>query len=298
MLRGVEVAEPHPGNKVGIGRLEGGEVTVEGQQNERVLLDVVPASPDPVGQQSSHDLGNEIRLGSHRDQSIEHDGVGAAVGMQQQIGVLAVVRDECGCAGGLDDSVVEDPLDTGFDGVVVDYRPNPGEGIRLQIRASAFPKGEGGAGVSISAQQSDMKRVGQQHVPASLAVVGPGSGLRCICRYQRPLAMTPLGHGEALVLGDCQRMHRLNRLVWARRTVARPPPEAAVAVLEGRQFGDVAAHGGVEFVGAGETLGLEGPEHVAQCGDGQDAAGVGIGAGVPIIGEVQHGVGQGLERGR
>ena len=88
VLRGVEVAEPHPGNKVGIGRLEGGEVTVQGQQNERVLLDVVPASLDPVGQQSSHDLGDEIRLGSHRDQSIEHDGVGAAVGMQQQIGVF------------------------------------------------------------------------------------------------------------------------------------------------------------------------------------------------------------------
>ena len=179
VLRGVEVTEPHPGNKVGIGRLEGGEVTVQGQQNERVLLDVVPASLDPVGQQSSHDLGNEIRLGSHSDQSIEHDGVGAAVGMQQQIGVFGVVRDECGCPGGLDDSVVEDPLDAGFGGVVVELPAKSRRGHPTPDPCPGVPKGRGRRG------RLDLRPVIGHEArrptacPCFAGCSRPGSGLRC-----------------------------------------------------------------------------------------------------------------------
>ena len=48
---------------------------------------------------------------------------------KNQVGVLAVVGGEGGCAGGLGDPVVEEPLDLGIGGRVVEDRPQPGDGV-------------------------------------------------------------------------------------------------------------------------------------------------------------------------
>ena len=62
-------------------------------------------------------------------------------GMQQQVGILAVVRGERGRPGGLDGAVVHHPLDLGFDAVIVDHGPEPGEGVRLESFAPTLPQG-------------------------------------------------------------------------------------------------------------------------------------------------------------
>ena len=214
VLRRIEVTEPHSGHEVGISRLERVEIALEGQQDERVLLDVVPASPDPVGQQAGHDLRDEIRRGRHRDERIEHDAVGAAAGMQQQVGILAIVRGERGRPGGLDGSVVHDPFDLGLDVAITDHLPEPRQGVQLESFAPAVPQVAGIVGRVLSVQRAHIQRVGHQHVLAALAVFGRDPAFD-VLQVPVPVLHHPGRNVEAVVLGNDERVHRLDRRVRA-----------------------------------------------------------------------------------
>ncbi len=76
-----------------------------------------------------------------------------------------------------------------------------------------------------------------------------------------------------------------------------PVGEAAVVVLQPLQACDVALHGRFHLLGRGQAVGLEGGQHVAQGGDGQDARGELLGAFKGVGDQVEHGVGQGLQGG-
>ena len=103
----VALAEPGARHEVGRRLLVGLEVAVERQQHEDVLLRVRPAARLAVGEQAGHQLGDEVALRLVGDQRLEQDRVGAAVGVEQQVGAVAVGDREVRGAGGLGDAVRE-----------------------------------------------------------------------------------------------------------------------------------------------------------------------------------------------
>ena len=60
-----------------------------------------------MGQEPRHDLGDEVALGLVADHGLQHDGVGAAVGVEQHVGAVAIVGGEMGSRGRLGHAVQE-----------------------------------------------------------------------------------------------------------------------------------------------------------------------------------------------
>ena len=129
MLRDIQVAQPDAGNEVGSDRFESVEVVVQRQQDERVLLDVVPPPPRLATKQPGDNLGNQVGLRRLGDQGIQDDAVGAVVRVQDQVGILAVVGGERRGTGSIRDPVVEEALNLGLGRRVIEHRPQPGDGI-------------------------------------------------------------------------------------------------------------------------------------------------------------------------
>ena len=93
-------------------------------------------------------------------------------------------------------------------------------------------------------------------------------------------------------------MRGVDRVERLARLAAQPVREAAVVVLHRRQLGDVVVHRRVDLAGARQLGGVERVEHVAQRRDGQQLRGEAVGRRVAVVGQVEHGVGERLERGR
>jgi hypothetical protein len=77
-----------------------------------------------------------------------------------------------------------------------------------------------------------------------------------------------------------------------------PEREAPIVVLQRAQALHVALHRLLQLLRPGQAGGRERGEHVAQRGHGQDARRQLLGALERVGGEVEHRVGEGLERGR
>ena len=107
LATGVLIAQPDTGHEVRRLRFIAVEVAVQRQQHPHVLLCVAPASAVAVIEQTTHQFGDQVAVGLIGHQRIEQHGVGAAVGMEQQVFAIVVAIDEVGRARGFADPVVE-----------------------------------------------------------------------------------------------------------------------------------------------------------------------------------------------
>jgi len=105
-----------------------------------------------------------------------------------------------------------------------------------------------------------------------------------------------LVNGIVLLAGAGQRVGHVNRVERPRVPAPRPDGEATIVVLQGLQGLDVLLDGGVDLLGRRQALGLEGLEHVPQRGHRQHAGRDLLRALVGVGDQVEHRVGQGLQR--
>ena len=143
LVAGVALTDPDPSHEVGVGGLVGVEVVAQGEEDERVLLDVVPVTGRSLaGLQAAHDLGDEVAVRALGEERIEDQPVRAPIGRQRHVG--AVVADpgrERHRTGGVDGDVAEPPLDRLAGRGVVDHRPQPREGVEGQLVAGLVVEG-------------------------------------------------------------------------------------------------------------------------------------------------------------
>ena len=106
------------------------------------------------------------------------------------------------------------------------------------------------------------------------------------------------GYQIALGLGDRQRVCDLHRVERFGGVASAPPREPAIVVLHRGETRDISLHRGVDRCCGGHPLRVERREHLAQCGDRHDAGGPAVAGLVRVLHDVQHRVGERLQRGR
>ncbi len=137
---GVGIAEPEAGDEIrGLG-FEGVEVMVQRQKHKDILLGIVPAALGAVRQQAIDHFGDQVTLRVIADQRIQQDGVGAAVGAEQQVGLVIVGGGEVGRPGGFDHVVVHEAADLLQLRFVIDHRPQPADGFHRKIIQAGIPQ--------------------------------------------------------------------------------------------------------------------------------------------------------------
>ena len=235
------------------------------------------------------------------------DRVGAAVGLEQQVGAVAVGDREVRGARGLRHVVRE---------VARGWRPT--SAVEPRVRAT------GPAAASRAPRTRACRRPASRTSAArALGVRSRPGGRARRARRPRACGARPPGSRDGMCwldrrAGTCARARSVSSgtskplafarsSAWAtwiadvrpRRVAAPPEGEAAVVVLQRAQALDVARHRGRPSPRAwADPRPAKAVEHVAQRGHGEDARGELLGALEGVGHEVEHGVGQGLERGR
>jgi hypothetical protein len=146
--------------------LEGVEVAVEGEEDEGVLLGVVPAAGDALGEQAADQLGDEVGLWVGADEGVEEDAVDAALGVEDEVGAVAVAGAEVGGAGGLAD-LIRDVAEDGLRfGAVAEHGEQPAESLEgMFVDGDLGIEGAGAGGVADAEAVADVQCVGDDRAP-------------------------------------------------------------------------------------------------------------------------------------
>ena len=130
----VGVAEPSPGDEVGIGVLEVLKERSTRQQHEAVLLHVGPSSTTVAsGEQAVQRLLHQIAAWSLANQGVEHDGIGATIGVQQHPFLLAVAGSKGGRIRCFGHPVVQQLIDLGVEFGAGQGWPQPACDIEFDV---------------------------------------------------------------------------------------------------------------------------------------------------------------------
>ncbi len=123
-----------------------------------------------------------------------------------------------------------------------------------------------------------------------------GSSSRCSAGI-RGAGQCVRRHVVAFALCALQGIRDVDAVEGPRFVTPPPDGEAAVVVLHPGQPLDVAGHARLDLGVGGQALGFEGGQHVAQRDDRQDPRGNLLGALERVALQVEHGVGERLQRG-
>ena len=87
-----------------------------------------------MGQQTTHDLGNQVAIGLVADQGVQQDAVRPPIRMEQHVALVAVVAHEVGGAGRFGHPVEQVPADgvtlSRGVGIVAQHGQQPADGLR------------------------------------------------------------------------------------------------------------------------------------------------------------------------
>ena len=168
VLGGESTTQPDLGDKVRIDRLERVEEVVEGEQDERVLLEVAPPAIRLTCQQAFDHLRDQVTIGRFADERTEHDPVGAAVRMQQHEIVIAEVVHERRPSGGLGGAVRE----LAQHGIAMDLGgerwQQPGERVERQSVARTFKELRSLRVRATTVELTDVNRIRRDRVAGRL----------------------------------------------------------------------------------------------------------------------------------
>ncbi len=123
------VAEPGPGDEIGLDVLVGIEIAAQCPEDKDVFLGVRPAAALAVGQESANDLVDQRVFIVDSHQPVEDDAVGAPRGVENSVGAVGIGLLKLGGGGGLldlaGDPFEHSPLEPGFAG----GRKEPAQGF-------------------------------------------------------------------------------------------------------------------------------------------------------------------------
>jgi hypothetical protein len=298
----VPLAEPGAGHEVRGRLLVGLEVAVEGEEDEDVLLRVRPAARGAVGEETLHELRDEIAPWLIRDESLEQDRVRAPVRVQEEVRAVAVGDDEVGGRRRLGHVAGQAPADGRHLGrrrrVLREDREDPAEGLERKALDTGLAHQRARPGrVRVARERPHGEGVGLERAAHVLPVVGRDVALDLA--EVAPCALEGVvGHGEALRLRPGEGVGHVDRDVGPGLVAPPPEAEAAVVVLESPQPVEVAPDRRLDLLGPRQALGLEGDEHVAESRHREHARRELLGALEGIGHEVEDGVGEGLQRRR
>ena len=226
------------------------------------------APPVPRRQQPVEGLEYQIAFGTHPQERIEHDCIGAAIGVQEHPCLFLVVGGEGRRVRRLGHPVLEQPLDLVVLRGVGQHWPQPGCDVELLAVGIVEDAGRLGR-VAITGEPAHVQCVGPDRpfrplaVPRGDVVFDVGEVPECI-------GQGPLPDDDAFVAGEHQRVGRLHRVVRDRVAPPAPVGEAAVIVLHRCEAVDVVVDHRAQLVGRRELLGIERLQDLVEGHDGDD----------------------------
>ena len=297
-LPGIGITQPDARHKIGRLGLVGIEIAVEREQHENVLLGVAPTALGAMGQQAIDQLGDQVALWIVLHQRFEQDGIGAAVGIEQQVALLVIAGGEIGSASRFDHAIGHKTANLVQAGFVFDNRPQPANGRHGEILQSGIAQQVFGfLNITIPGQVTDIQRISAQGV-AGVFAVPVGIVVFNLGQVSERVLVHGFGHIETLQAGAHQGMGHMHGVERAGFKSALPVGETAIVILHPLQAGQVTRKRGFQFGRFGQAVSFESGQDIAQGGNPQDARGQLLGAFVGILHQVQDSVRQGLQSGR
>ena len=248
MFSSIGFAQPDACHEVGGLCLKGIEVTVKRQQHKGVFLRVVPAPGGAIGQQPGHYFRDQIALRLILDQRIEDNRIGAAAGVEQQVGLFAIRGGKVGGPRGLNDAIVDllaDRLDLlGRGRIAAQHLPDPGNRFeRLFFQALFVKQVARLSGVDITHQRPYIERISAEAVAHRLTVPIGIVVLDVAQVVERP-AHHLIRHVEVFHTRPLQGMGDMDAVVGHRLIALGPDRPAAIAILQLLQPRNIALHRG------------------------------------------------------